>query len=84
VRRFAGEHHLLWADHLVRYGELREGIRHLLQAERDLGEDARVMGVRAELRVAQRRDAEAAGIFRDLLARYPDSAYLRRRIAALE
>jgi spermidine synthase len=84
VRRFAGEHHLLWADHLVRYGELREGIYHLLQAERDLGEDPRVMGVRAELRVAQRRDADAAGIFRALLARYPDSAYLRRRIAALE
>jgi len=37
-----------------------------------------------QLRVAQGRDADAIGIFRDLLLDYPDSAYLRRRLAALE
>jgi spermidine synthase len=84
VRRFVGENHLLWADYWIRYGELREGIYHLLEAERGLSRDPRIEGVRAELRVAQGRDADAAEIFRGLLARYPDSAYLRRRIAALE
>jgi hypothetical protein len=84
VRRFAGENHLLWADYWIRRGELREGIYHLLEAERDLGRDPRIEGIRAELRVAQGRNADAAEIFSGLLARYPDSAYLRRRIAALE
>jgi len=83
VRRFAGENHLQWADYWIRYGELREAVHHLLEAERRLGRDPRLQGIRAELRVAQGRDADAAEIFRALLARYPDSAYLRRRIAAL-
>jgi len=84
VRRFMGENHLRWADHLIRYGELKDGIVHLREAERDLGGDPRIRGIRAELRVAQGRDADAIGIFRDLLLDYPDSAYLRRRLAALE
>jgi spermidine synthase len=84
VRRFIGEHHLLAAEALIRLGKLQKGIYHLAKAERHLGPDLRVVGIRAELRVAQGRDADAAEIFRALLARHPDSAYLRRRIAQLE
>lgn len=84
VRRFVGENHLLWADYWIRTGELKEGIYHLREAQRRLDEDARIEGIRAELRVAQGRNGDAAAIFRGLLDRYRDSAYLRRRIAALE
>ncbi len=84
VRRFAGENHLLWADYWIRVGELKEGIHQLREAERRLGKDPRIDGIRAELRVAQGRNRDAAAIFSGLLDRYPDSAYLRRRIAALE
>jgi spermidine synthase len=83
VRRFIGEAHLIWADHFVRHGNLEDAIFYFVRARRDLGDDPRITGLQADLRVVQGRKEEAVKLFQELLARDAQSAYLRRRIAEL-
>jgi len=84
VRRYVGELWLLIADDEVRKGELREASQALKTARGYLPGDIRVTGVEAELALAQGDVAGARVLFEKLLAKAPDSAYLRRRLAALD
>jgi spermidine synthase len=83
VRRAMGEEFFLAADDAVREGRLERALKHLQSARGYLGADPRLIGVEAELRAAQGNVEEAAVLFEKLLALDPESAYLKRRIAAL-
>jgi tetratricopeptide (TPR) repeat protein len=83
VRRAYGEKLLLEADNAVREGRLDDALKDFKSAGGYLGADPRLIGLEAELRVAQRNAEAAVELFAKLLAMDPDSAYLKRRIARL-
>ena len=84
VRRFGGELYLVIAETENRRGDPREAMRNLRLARGMLRGDPRLLGVEAEIALAQGDEKGALRLFRELLAISPDSAYLERRIAALE
>lgn len=84
VTRYRGELSLFLADSDVRYGELKSAEYNLTRARLRLPNDPRIVGVEAELRIAQGKPKQAAALFEALLKRNPDSAYLKRRLALLK
>ncbi len=74
ARRFAGEVYLQAAGSVQSEGFLKA-------ARRYLGDDPRLLGVEADLRAKQGRRAEAAALYRRLLATQPDNVYVKRRLA---
>jgi hypothetical protein len=68
----------------TRRGALDEAERCLQSARGFLRGDPRLTGAEADLAEAEGDRESAAALLRQLLAASPDSAYLRRRLAALE
>jgi hypothetical protein len=83
VRRTTGEAYLLAADVSIRDGDLAAAVKQFEAARGYLAGDPRLAGLEADLREAQGNREEAAQLLEKLLARDPESAYLKRRIAAL-
>ena len=77
ARRYAGEIYLSAA------GQYNSDA-FLKQAARLLREDPRLLGVEADLRAAQGRNALAAELYRMVLERQPDNEYVRRRLARVK
>ncbi len=84
VQRFAGELFLDWAGSSSRAGDIATAEGMLRRARVYLGEDSRIAGTEGDLLAAKGDRAGAAARFRELIGRYGESRYLRRRIAALE
>jgi hypothetical protein len=84
VRRYKGEHFLMLCQDATRRGALDEAARCLESARGFLRGDPRLLGAEADLAEAQGDREGAAALLRKLLDASPDSAYLRRRIAAIE
>jgi len=77
ARRYAGEIYLSAAG---QYGSEA----FLKKAAQLLPDDPRLIGVEADLRAAQGRNAEAAKLYRRLLELQPDNKYVRRRLKRVE
>jgi tetratricopeptide (TPR) repeat protein len=84
VRRALGEKYLLVADVAIREGRLKDAVEDFARARGYIRGDPRLVGLEAELRAAQGNVEAARELFGKLLALDPESAYLKRRIAALE
>jgi spermidine synthase len=84
VRRLTGEMALLLADDTLRSGETDLAAKDLARARLYLPGDPRLVGLEGDLRAAEGRREEAVALFRELLEAHGDSAFLERKIAALE
>jgi len=83
VRRAVGEEYFLAADEAVREGRIESALKSFRAARGYVPGDPRLLGLDAELCLAQGNVEEARKRFETLLAQDPGSAYLKRRIAAL-
>jgi spermidine synthase len=84
VRRASGEAHLLAGAQSVRDGDTRTALEHFRRARGYMPGDTRLLGLEADLREAQGNREVAKELLAKLLELDPGSAYLRRRIRALE
>jgi spermidine synthase len=84
VRRLLGETWLSAADSYLWSGEYRKAELEIQTAKRYLGDDPRLQGLQADLHAARGEKAAAEAIYRNLLEKDPDSAYLRRRVKGTE
>ncbi len=84
VRRALGEEYFLAADEAIREGRIDSAVKSFRAARGYMPGDPRLIGLDAELCLAQGNPGAAAERFGKLLARDPESAYLKRRIAALK
>jgi len=84
VRRYVGELHLLAAEHFVRTRDFGAALPEIVDAGRLLGDDPRLIGIRADLFAARGEAEKAAAGYRELMERYGESAYLRRKLDAVE
>jgi hypothetical protein len=83
VRRAVGEEYFLAADDAIREGRIDSALKSFRAARGYVPSDPRLLGLEAELRVAQGNNEAAVELFERLLKLDPESAYLKRRIAAL-
>lgn len=83
VRRAVGEEYLLAADDAIREGRIERAVGYFRTARGYLPGDVRLIGLDAELCLAQGNPEAAAERYEKLLALDPESAYLKRRIAAM-
>jgi len=83
VQRFAGELFLDWAASSSRAGDIPTAENMLRRARVYLGEDSRITGTEGDLLAAKGDREGAVARFRELIDRYGESRYLRRRIEAL-
>jgi hypothetical protein len=81
MHRMIGETYLWEADGALREGSIDMAARRLELAKPFLRGDPRIDGCEADLAAARGDRADAARRYRALLERYPDSTYLRRRLA---
>lgn len=77
ARRYAGEIYLSAAGQYNNDGFLK-------QASRLLPGDPRILGVEADIRAAQGRNALAAELYRKVIELQPDNEYARRRLARVK
>jgi spermidine synthase len=83
TRRFAGETYLNAAEDLAFDGQAELSDAFLASARKLLGEDPRLLDVEARIAAHRGETERAAALLRRLVERFPESRYLRRRLARL-